>query len=77
MKHMKNMTLHPAALEFFRSRKMFNGKFEDKVFNEMSLPDGVPKKVTVVVSPLAFTKMVQLIMGFTTEVGWHGLIHRD
>ena len=74
---MKNMTLHPAAWEFFRSRKMFNGKFEDKVFNEMPFPDGVPKKVTVVVSPLAFTKMVQLIMGFTTEVGWHGLIHRD
>ena len=77
MKPMKNLVLHPAAVDYLKTKKLFDGKFEAKIFNEMPLPADVPSKATILVNPVAYTKMVQLIMGFASEVGWHGLIHRD
>ncbi len=74
---MKSMTLHPGALEYLQKFKMFNGGFDTKIMSGIPLPEGVPAKARIVVRPMAYLKMVKLIMEFSTEVGWHGLVHRD
>ena len=74
---MKNMTLHAGAFDYLARYKMFNGKFTDKIMVAMPVPEGTPKRVKIVIRPIAYLKMVRLIMDFTTEVGWHGLCHRD
>ena len=74
---MKNMKLHTGAIDYLSRFKMFNGAFSSKIMAEAPLPEGTPQKVKVIVRPLAYLKMVRLIMDFTTEVGWHGLCHRD
>lgn len=74
---MKSMTLHPGAFEYLQKFKMFNGVFDTKILSGIPLPDGTPTRVKVVVRPVAYLKMLKLIADFTTEVGWHGLVHRD
>lgn len=74
---MKNMKLHAGAIDYLSRFKMFNGAFSSKVMAEAPLPEGTQKRVKVIVRPLAYLKVVRLIMDFTTEVGWHGLCHRD
>lgn len=74
---MKNMTLHSGAVDYLSRYKMFNGAFASKIMAAMPVPEGTPKRVKVIVRPIAYLKMVRLIMDFTTEVGWHGLCHRD
>lgn len=74
---MKSMTLHEGAIAYLRNYKMFNGGWDNKVLSGIPFPEGTPKRIKVIVRPVAYLKMVRLIMDFTTEVGWHGICHRD
>ena len=74
---MKNMNMHAGALDYLSQTRLFNGAIPANIMAKLPLPEGVPSKVKIVVKPIAYLKMVRLIMDFTTEVGWHGLCHRD
>lgn len=74
---MKVMKLSPDAVSYLSSRKMFNGAFDSKTIAGIPIPADVPRKIKIVVHPMAYLKMVRLIIFFQTEVGWHGLIQRS
>lgn len=74
---MKTMNMHATALDYLSGIRLFNGSIPANVMAKLPLPEGVPNKAKIVVRPIAYLKMVRLIMDFSTEVGWHGLCHRD
>lgn len=74
---MKVMKLSQDAVSYLSSRRMFNGSFDAKTMANIPIPSDVPREAKIVVHPMAYLKMVRLIMSFQTEVGWHGLIQRS
>ena len=74
---MKNFTMHQEALDYLKGTRLLAGKFDAGFLNRMPLPSGVPQRIKVIVSPIAWVKMQLLIQGFSTEVGWQGTCVRD
>lgn len=74
---MKNFLVHQGVIDYLRGAKLLDGKFDNKTLASLPLPEGVPKRATIIVRPMAYAKMIGLIMGFSTEVGWQGICHRD
>lgn len=54
--------------------RMFDGSFEFKYVYEFK--DKHPK-ANLIYTASAWAKMKQLVMDFSSEVGWHGIIHRE
>lgn len=54
--------------------KMFDGEF---TFKKAFKWEGGGERATVSFSPVAFMKMLTLVNGFTSEVGWHGVTYRE
>jgi len=74
---MKNFTLHQEAIDYLKAARLLAGKFDPRVLSGMPLPAGAPRRVKVVVAPMAWLKMQLLIQHFTSEVGWQGVCCRD
>ena len=74
---MKILRLHEEALASLKGMKLWNGKLDDSVIKNLPKVPGAPEKITIDVSPVAYMKMVSLIMGFDSEVGWKGTCWRD
>lgn len=77
MKKMKNMMLHPTALDYLRNVRLMNGKIEERDMNAIPLPADAPHRVEIRIKPGAYAKMVTLLKSFSTEIGWHGICKRD
>ena len=59
-----------ASLE---ASKLADGKFK----YETTLGYDKTERAKVIFSPIAFAKMTRLLLGFTTEVAWHGTVERS
>lgn len=58
-----------------KDSKMFNGEVSyKKVFRWKDSSENI---AYIHFSTAAFSKMISLLMGFDTEVGWHGVVERD
>lgn len=53
--------------------KMFDGEFS---FKKSFKWDGGDERASITFEPEAFMKMLTLVNGFTTEVGWNGIAYR-
>lgn len=74
---MKIMRLQDEAIESLRGMKFFSGKLDETIIKKLPMKEGTPNKVSIDISPVAWMKMVALISGFSSEVGWQGTCVRN
>ena len=60
--------------DYLKGLKLADGKVS---YNRAFAWENSGEKAKIIMTPVAFAKMLMLLQNFSTEVAWHGVAHRD